>query len=239
MSLKFISATFFLTCILCTSESVAQTPISADRPGFGYGSYIVPKGTLFIESGATSGEFGLNFGELILRTGLHKRIEVQLKLGSLTHRRYEGWEIGTQYINFKIELFKTENNKFRTALLNSTHLAFLDDEYDDYFNRFYVIAEYDLTNWLSLNGNMGFGNYIFSEIELPERYYSLNLSIRINPETTIYGGYFYGKNEYYDESVMEFGVAYLIKTTFQFDAGFMIDDEHTPYMKMGIAISLF
>ncbi len=236
------STTVILLCVVfsvvISPQIAAQTSISTDRPGFGYGAFTVPAGTYYIESGAISSQNSFRFGQLTFRTGLHERVEFQLKLGSLTHNMVDGWEISPQYIRFKVDLLHTKNKNFRSAIVNSTHLAFLDDEFDDYFNRVYLVAEYDFFSWFSLNANLGYGNYLFSDVEFPEMYYSINPSIQIDPETTLYLDYIYTQNDYYDQSAIEIGILYHIRSSVQIDGGLLFDDESIPYLNMGIAFSI-
>lgn len=65
---------------------IAQTPIAPDRPGFGDAASVVAPGDFQVEAGYTYTDLGLEdqhaFGQVLLRLGLARRVEVRVGLNS-------------------------------------------------------------------------------------------------------------------------------------------------------------
>jgi hypothetical protein len=126
--------TLLITLTLLSTSLYAQGSVQADRPGFGFGSFITPVGSFGIETGVTTSEFGTNVGELFLRTGITESFEVTLNPGYQFSESTSGY-IGFSYV--ENEFFDWKNYEFGVAHLIHSNSQIdlgliIDEESDPY-----------------------------------------------------------------------------------------------------------
>lgn len=214
---------------------MAQDTIQADRPGFGYSSYPTPIGMYGIEAGITTSEFGTNVGELFFRTGLMKSLEFQFEAGSIFFPVDDDSFRTGQFALFKFNVFANETNTVRVTLLSRTQLPFLNKDFSDYLSQLLLLADFTVTDQFSVNTNLGYGNYIFSDFDIPTYFFTLNPGFSINSSTAFYVGYSYLESELFDFKNYEMGVSYLIHSNSQIDLGLVFDEESDTFLQIGIA----
>jgi hypothetical protein len=229
--------TLLITLTLLSTSLYAQGSVQADRPGFGFGSFITPVGSFGIETGVTTSEFGTNVGELFLRTGITESFEVQLELGSIFFPDGGTNEVSDQFIVLKYNVYSNIDNSVNLSLLNRTRipLPFSGDDFKDTFTQFFLLGDFSIVENLSVNTNLGYGNFIFSYFDIDSYYFTLNPGYQFSESTSGYIGFSYVENEFFDWKNYEFGVAHLIHSNSQIDLGLIIDEESDPYLTIGFA----
>lgn len=228
-----IRTVLFTLLLLASSSVFAQNAFSPDRPGFGFSSGTTAPGMFGLEAGITHSEFGTNIGEFFFRAGITDDFEVQIEAGSISVEDEKNG-LTTQYLILKHKIYNTADGDIQVTLLNRTSLSFLQSD-EDYTTQLYVLADFSLTNELSLSTNLGYGNYIFSERDNPELYFTINPGYILTPGTSVYLGLSYTDTNFIDETNYEFGIAHMIHVNSQIDLGLVLDDDNNPYLKTGIA----
>jgi hypothetical protein len=231
--MKNLSLLFAL--ILCSSLTYAQNAFSPDRPGFGYGSNTTAPGMFGLEAGITHSEFGTNIGEIFVRAGLTDAFEIQFEAGSVFIDSDGESSRSSQHILLKHKLYTTRDGAFQLSVLNRTTLPFLNENESEYFTEFFALADFSLSPKFSINSNLGYGNYIFSDFDNDHIYFTINPGYVLTPGTSVYAGLGYAENEFFDTINYEFGIAHLIHPNSQVDLGFVFDNESNPFIKAGIA----
>lgn len=231
--MKNLSLLFAL--ILCSSSTFAQNAFSPDRPGFGYGSNTTAPGMFGLEAGITHSEFGTNIGEIFVRAGLTDALEAQFEIGSLFIDGDGNTQQSLQFAILKYKVFSSTDGSFQFSVLNRTSLPFLNEDADEYFTQIIALADFALTPELSVNTNIGYGNFIFSDFDSPAFYFTINPGYVITPGTSVYMGLAYNETEFFDSTDFEFGIAHLIHSESQIDLGIVFDDDFNPFLKAGIA----
>ncbi len=228
--------TSLIITILCISGSVfAQQNVQADRPGFGFSTSITPVGMYGIEAGVTTSEFGTNVGELFIRAGLMDKLEIQFEAGSIFFPDGGDSFRSAQFGIVKYNLFSNASNDLRITLLSRTILPFLNTDFSETFTQLILLGDISLTDQLSMNTNVGYGNYIFSDFDIPTYYFTLNPGFAINSSTSAYVGFSFVETEFFDNKNYEMGVSYLIHSNSQIDLGLVFDEESDTFLKIGVA----
>ncbi len=228
--------TLFLL-IFCVSSTAlfAQETISTDRPGAGYGTFTVPSKTLLLEAGGSIGDNVIDFGQLYLRTGLMENLEIQFNVGSLLFiDGVDGARVGSQSFALKYALGSFANQKLSLSLFSRTNLPFLNSNYEYYFTRFMVLADYSINDTWALNSNFGYGDFL-NGLENGSYNFNLTPSVSINNNTAAYFGYAVTFDENFSSDLIEGGVTYLLDSSFQLDAGLIYDSAENLYLTIGIA----
>ncbi len=228
--------TILFTLLIAVSHSVfAQNAFSPDRPGFGFSSGTTAPGMFGLEAGITHSEFGTNIGEFFFRAGLTDALEAQIELGSVFIDKEGKTGRSLQFAILKYKVFSSTDGSFQFSLLNRTSLPFLNNDIDEYFTQIIALADFALTPELSLNTNFGYGNYIFSDFDVPTFYFTVNPGYVVTPGTSVYLGLAYNETDFFSSTDYEFGVAHSIHSNSQIDLGVVFDDDSNPFLKVGIA----
>ncbi|MBO6793661.1 MAG: hypothetical protein JJ895_07110 [Balneolaceae bacterium] len=225
----------FVVLLISSGTLFAQNSFGPDRPGFGYSSSTTATGMFGIESGVTFLESESNIGEFFFRAGLTDAFEIQLEAGSLVIPKNGDSKLSTQYLILKHKLYNTNDGSLQVSAMNRTSLPFLNADETEFFTEFYFLADFTLTDDLGVNTNIGFGNYAFSDLDNPTFYFTVNPGYVITPGTSVYLGYSYKDEKFFDSNSYEFGIAHLIHSESQIDLGIVFDDDFNPYLKAGIA----
>ncbi|MCR9132880.1 MAG: hypothetical protein NXI08_09910 [bacterium] len=230
-----IRTAFFTLLLLASSSVFAQNAFSPDRPGFGFSSGTTAPGMFGLEAGITHSEFGTNIGEFFFRAGLTDAFEAQFELGSVFVDGDGETERSQQFMILKYKVFSSTDGSFQFSVLNRTNLPFLNDNEDEYFSQLIALADFSITQELSVNTNIGYGNYIFSDFDIPTFYFTVNPGFVLTPGTSVYVGLAYSETEFFDSTNYEFGIAHSIHSNSQIDLGVVFDDDSNPFLKVGIA----
>jgi len=227
--LLLLTALIFLT----TSLAYGQR-ISADRPGAGYGSYTVPTGIFYIESGASLNKDLSDVGQLYLRTGITEDLEAQLNAGTVFFPNGGDPSVGAQALIFKYGLGAFAEDKLSLALSSRTNLPFLNSNYEYYLTRFNVIGDYTFNETWSLNSNFGYGDFL-NGIENGSFNFNATPGIVVNENTLAYFGYAVVFDENFSSDLIEAGIQYFVDDSFQLDGGFIFSDGDNLFLTLGIA----
>ncbi|MFA5667957.1 MAG: hypothetical protein WC967_01845 [Balneolaceae bacterium] len=228
--------TLFLLILCFSSTSLfAQDNISSDRPGAGYGTFVVPTQTLFLEAGGFLNKNINDFGQLYLRTGLMNNLEVQFNAGSLLFiDGVDKAQVSSQSIALKYALGSFQNDRLNLSLFSRTNLPFLNSNYEYYLTRFMVLADFSINDSWALNSNFGYGDFV-NGIENGSFNFNLTPSVAINNQTAAYFGYAVTFDENFSSDIVEGGVTYLLDSSFQLDAGLIYGNGDNLYFTFGIA----
>lgn len=230
--MKNLSLLFAL--ILCSSSAYAQNAFGPDRPGFGYSTNTTAPGMFGLEAGITQSEFGINIGEIFFRAGLTDAFEIQFEAGSVFVNDGEV-DRSAQFLILKHKVFNTKDGSLQVSLLNRTILPFLNEDVSEYYTQFFALVDFSLTPELSVNTNLGYGNFVFSDLDNAAFYFTINPGYVITPGTSVYLGLGYAQDEFFDFTNYELGIAHMIHANSQVDLGVVFDDESNLYLKAGIA----
>ncbi len=225
----------FVVLLISSGTLFAQNSFGPDRPGFGFSSNTTASGMYGIEAGATFSETGSNIGEFFFRAGLTNAFEIQFEAGSIIIPENGDSELSTQYLILKHKLYNTNDGSLQISAMNRSSLPFLKADETEFFTEFYFLADFTLTEELGVNTNIGFGNYAFSDFDNPTFYFTVNPGYVITPGTSVYLGYAYKDEKFFDSNSFEFGIAHLIHAESQIDLGIVFDDDLNPSLKAGIA----
>ena len=231
--MKNLSLLFAL--ILCSSSTYAQNAFSPDRPGFGYGSNTTALGMFGLEAGITHSEFGTNIGEIFVRAGLTDAFEIQFEAGSVFIDGDGESSRSSQHLLLKHTLYTSKDGTFQLSALNRTSLPFLNENESEYFTEFYALADFSLSPKFSINSNLGYGNYIFSDFNNDHIFFTINPGYVLTPGTSIYVGLKYVENNFTGATSTEFGISHLIHANSQIDLGVELNDNNDLFLKAGIA----
>ncbi|XWN36395.1 MAG: hypothetical protein ROO71_10595 [Balneola sp.] len=220
--------------IFLTSSVTYGQRISADRPGAGFGSYTVPVGKVYLESGASINKDFSDVGQLYLRTGVTENFEVQFNAGTVLLPNGGDAQVGSQAILLKYGLGTFSDDKLSLAISSRTNLPFLNSNDEYYFTRVNLIGDYSLNKTWSLNSNLGYGDFLdgFGNGSFN---FNITPAVIINEKSDIYFGYAVLFDENFTSDLVEAGVDYFVNDSFKLDAGFVYSDGDDLFLTFGIA----
>jgi len=144
----------------------AQNNIAPDRPGIGSGTHTVEQGSLYLEGGVQY--FGTefidqySFGQVLLRTGLSERVELQGQLNSYVFLDVAGVELdGFQDIGIglKTDLVNASDRKpLDLSVLTSLSFPTGSDDFssNEVIPSIVLLGNYGLNDQWSLDSNLGY-----------------------------------------------------------------------------------
>ncbi|MFP4228075.1 MAG: transporter [Salinivenus sp.] len=203
--------------------------IAADRPGFGDGAAVVQPGTVQLglgyaldrETGRAPGESVHEFGQVLLRTGLTRTVEVRGGVGSFKATGdgsgYEGASVGT-----KVRLLRTMSAMLSGVATTTLPVGTGEFAPNDRRARQEVKLAFDgmLGERLAFSANSGV-SFAYDDGVRNDRdtegLFIPTLAVGLSETTGAYVGYagFYGKRD--NRSWVEGGITFLPNPDTQFD----------------------
>lgn len=233
---KGILSSLFIMLMLAAvyTPLMAQNNISPDRPGIGDGSYIVQPRVTYVETGveyfAVDDLDQFSFGQIVFRHGLLPGIELRTLLNSFVVQSFPSTTftgVPDPGVGLKFKVYDKPGTGVRLSGLTtlSIPVGSTDLTTDEWIPSAALLADYSLTDYATLSGNIG---YTFEAGPFPEVWkvtitpgYALPGDANIG----IYGGYagFYseGVNEHYIET----GLTKHVKSFLQLDVNVGLDVE--------------
>lgn len=204
----------------------AQDSFSPDRPGLGNGSYVLPTGTTYLESGLEYYDGGavdqFSFGQVMFRRGLMQGVEFRVLLNSFV---VETRPIGSNQtgaadpaFGVKFNLYNNTDSYFTLSGLGSVSIPAGYSPYTD--NKWHpsatLLGSYQLSEYWSVTSNVG---YTFGPGDTPGV-----VTITVTPGFSIpnsnfsgYFGYAGFISDTADQHFIEAGLTDLITPSIQVD----------------------
>jgi len=214
----------------------AQSGIAPDRPGIGSGTHTVEPGTVYLEGGVQYFGTGFidqySFGQVLLRTGLSDRVELQGQLNSYVFLDVAGVELdGFQDIGIglKTDLLNASDRKpLDLSVLTSLSFPTGSDDFsnDEVIPSIVLLGNLAISDQWSLDSNLG---YTFQFDDLDGQWL-----FTLTPATAIPGpdnlGLYFGYAGFYtsvdSRHFIEAGLTLLTAPGFQLDlnSGLELED---------------
>lgn len=219
---------FFL---ITFATSQAQTTFSPDRPGLGDGTYVLQPGNLYLEIGAEYYNAEItnvySLGQVMLRYGLLKNVELRVALNSFVVESYgSGSNTGLEGPGLGVKFNLLQDSESPLALSGlvsvSVPLGYAHFSDDQWHPSAALLVDYQLSESWAINSNIG---YTFNADGAPDQFmFTFTPGFAIGESA--YGGYFgYAAflSEQFDQHFIEAGFTRLVGDGVQLDINGGID----------------
>ncbi len=242
---RYVICCFILILVIAGNVN-AQESIVPDRPGIGNGTYVLSPQMTYLESGVEYYNLDpgsqYSFGQVLLRNGLTKGVELRVVLNSFVIQNIASTTdsgIPDPGMGVKVNLYNESSSKLRLSGLGSLSIPIGSEIYtsEEWVPTTTLLAEYSLSEFSSVTANVG---YTFEVGRLPAAW---NISITPGvtllryPQTGIFAGYAGVFSDAGNQQFIEAGITHHLESYLQLDvnSGYDVKNEEL-FIGAGLAL---
>ena len=249
------SAHLILLCAVLSLWSGATTPlhsqvtIASDRPGIGSGSFVLGRGTLHLETGAEYGRSGdadvVSVGQVLLRLGLGRSLEIQGLANSLVLERGSGSDqegLQDMGIGAKVGIVSEGAGGLSVSVLSTLSFPSGADAFSsgETIPGLTLLADLPLSQSVGLSTNLGYSAWLADAEDEVSVIVTSSLSIPGTDGLGAYGGYAGFYSDAGDRHYAEGGLTWISGADLQFDLNTGVDVESGDFfLGFGLATRWF
>ena len=216
----------FLLIFISVFNLKAQDDIVPDRPGIGNGTYVLQPQVTYLESGLEyynlqAGD-QYSFGQVLLRGGLTKGVELRLVLNSFVIQNIASVTdsgIPDPGVGVKFNIYNEPESSLRLSGLGNLSIPIGSQVYtsDEWVPTTTLLADYSFTDYASVTANAG---YTFGVGPLQDAWqFSVTPSYTFlrYPETSIFAGYAGVFSDIGEQQFVEAGITHHLESYLQLD----------------------
>lgn len=236
----------FSLVFLTVFGAKGQSDIVPDRPGLGNGVYVVKPQVAYLEGGIEYANLEIgdqySFGQVLLRGGLTKGVELRLALNSFVIQKIAATTdsgIPDPGLGVKFNLYNKPQSNFRLSGLGSLSIPIGSELYtnDEWVPTTTLLAEYSLSKFSSVTTNVG---YTFEVGPLPDAWrisVTPSFTLLQYPKTGFYAGYAGVFSDAGDQQYIEAGITHHLESYLQLDVNTGYDVQNKEFfVGAGVAV---